>query len=93
MNNTKDDSGNGQGHDKVRTIIVNGREMETTEKELSFNAIVALAFDPVPTGPYILFTITYRRGHGDKPEGILAEGQSVRVKDGMIFNVKYTDKS
>jgi len=93
MNNEKGNPSNGEGHDKVRTIIVNGREKEISEKELTFDELVSLAFDPVPTGPYILFTITYRRGHGEKPEGILAEGQSVKIKDGMVFNVKYTDKS
>lgn len=75
------------------TIIVNGREKTVPKGEYSFAQIVALAFNPVPTGDNIVFTITYRGGHGDKPEGILAEGETIRVKDGMIFNVKATDKS
>jgi hypothetical protein len=75
------------------TIIVNGRPKEVTEKELSFAEIVALAFDNPPTGPNIVFTVTYRRGHGNKPEGTLVEGETVKVKDGMIFNVTATDKS
>lgn len=54
---------------------------------------MALAFENPPTGPNIVFTITYRRGHGDKPEGTLVEGGTVRIKDGMIFNVTATDKS
>jgi hypothetical protein len=75
------------------TIIVNGREKIVTTKELSFSEIVALAFDPPPTGQNIVFTITYRRGHGNKPEGSLTEGETVKVKEGMIFNVTATDKS
>jgi hypothetical protein len=75
------------------TIIVNGREKTVTTKELSFSEIVALAFDPPPTGQNIVFTITYRRGHGNKPEGSLTEGETVKVKEGMIFNVTATDKS
>ena len=76
------------------TIVVNGREREIEKKtELSFEDVLRLAFDPVPSGPNWVFTVTYRRGHGDKPEGSLLEGQTVKVKDGMIFNVTATDKS
>lgn len=78
---------------KEVAIIVNGKQREVAKKDLSFADVVALAFDTPPTGENILFTITYRRGHGDKPEGTLIEGQSIKVKDGMIFNVTATDKS
>ena len=78
---------------KELTIIVNGRQKVVTDKEISFAEIVALAFDNPPTGPNIVFTVTFRRGHGNKPEGTLAEGETVKVKDGMIFNVTATDKS
>lgn len=78
---------------KEHTIIVNGREKVVTTKELTFDEVVALAFDNPPSGPYICFTITYRRGHGNKPEGTLTDGETVKVKDGMIFNVTATDKS
>ncbi len=60
---------------------------------LTFQEVVALAFDNPPSGPNILFTITYRKGHGDKPEGTLVEGETLKVKDGMIINVTATDKS
>lgn len=79
--------------DKEITIVVNGREKTVEKRELTFDQLVALAFDDPPTGEFICFTITYRRGQGDKPEGTLAEGESVRVKEGMIFNVTATDKS
>jgi hypothetical protein len=76
------------------TIIVNGQEKTTTEKELSFEEVVSIAYDGnPPTGPNWEFTVTYRRGHGNKPEGSLIPGQSVKVKEGMIFNVRATDKS
>lgn len=79
--------------DKAITIIVNGREKSVTSKELTFDQVVDLAFDDPQRGPQIVFTITYRRGHGDKPEGKLVEGDTVKVKEGMIFNVKRTDQS
>ena len=74
-------------------VIVNGREKVVRASELTFDEVVALAFDPVPSGPNWVFTITYRRGHGNKPEGTLRPGESVKVKEGMIFNVTATDKS
>ena len=78
---------------KKITIIVNARKKEVTGTTLSFDQIVALAFDPVPTGPNIMFTITYRRGPHANPEGSLVEGGSVQIKEEMVFNVTATDKS
>lgn len=75
------------------TIVVNGTQKTVQKDDISFTEIVHLAFENPPYGDKTLFTITYRRGHGNKPEGILAEGESVKVKDGMIFDVTATDKS
>lgn len=83
----------GHGQEKTYTVVVNGRQKTVTTKELTFAQVVALAFDNPPSGPNIVFTITYRRGEGNKPEGTLVEGDTVKVKDGMIFNVTATDKS
>lgn len=93
MSNSQENKHKGQGHNKEYTIIVNGRQKVVTSKELSFAEIIALAFDNPPTGQYIVFTVTYRRGQGNKPEGTLLEGETVKIKDGMIFNVTATDKS
>jgi copper(I)-binding protein len=77
------------GHKDV-TIVVNGREKAVAKDDVSFAEIVALA--NLPGGPNVAFTVTYRRGEGNK-EGTLVEGETVKVKDGMIFNVTGTDKS
>lgn len=79
--------------DKEYTIVVNGREKTVTATELGEDDLVALAYENPPTGEMICFTITYRRGQGNKPEGTLDEGDSVKLKEGMIFNVTATDKS
>jgi hypothetical protein len=82
------------GRDKTVTIIVNGRRKDVPKHdELTFAELVRLAFDNPPQGEFICFTITYRKGHGNKPEGTVPEGGSVRPKEGMIFNVTATDKS
>lgn len=81
------------GHAVEVTIIVNGRKKVVKKRVLTFNEVVALAFDPVPTGENILFTITYKHGPRANPEGTLVEGDEVKIKERMIFNVKHTDKS
>ena len=78
---------------KTVPIIVNGRERQVEKDELSFEDIIALAFDPVPTGPNIEFTVTYRRGPKERPQGTLTAGHSVKIKQGIIFNATATDKS
>jgi Multiubiquitin len=79
-------------HQQV-TITVNTKPFEVTKEEISFAEVVDLAFGAVPAGENVAFTVTYRRGQGNKPSGSLVEGATVKVKDGMIFNVTKTDKS
>ncbi len=81
--------------DKTKTheVVVNGRVKTVTTDELTFEQVLHLAFDPVPNGPNWVFTVTYRRGDGHQPEGTLKPGESVKVKNGMIFDVTATDKS
>lgn len=94
---SKDQKHNGQERDEGRgnefTIIVNGREKTVTERGLSTDELVKLAFENPPTGKFICFTITYRRGLGKNPEGTLEEGETINLNQGMIFNVTATDKS
>jgi hypothetical protein len=81
-------------NDKHTTqIIVNGRIREVTGKELTFEQVVKLAFDDAVFNDVTVYTITYKRGDGHKPEGTMVEGESVKIKEGMVFNVKRTDKS
>ncbi len=75
------------------TIIVNGRQKEVTPKELTFDEVVALAFNPVPSGPNVVITVTYRHGPHQNPEGVMSKGERVWIKNEMVFNVKATDRS
>lgn len=78
---------------KEVTIIVNAQQKVVTVSELSYDALVKLAFDTPPTGGNVLFSVTYRRGQGNKPEGSLSQGEVVKIKEGMIFNVTPTNQS
>lgn len=78
--------------EKEIKIVVNGREKTVPKEDMSFMEIVALAYPNPQTGPNIAYTVSYRRGHGNKT-GTLVEGDTIKVKDGMIFDVTKTDKS
>lgn len=74
-------------------IFVNARPRVWGAREISFDDLLKLAYDPVPTGPYIIWDVTYDKGPPANPRGSLVQGQSVEVKNGMRFGVYYTDKS
>ena len=77
-------------HERIFTIIVNGRPKKVTSDELTFDEVVKLAYDNPPYGENTAFTVTYRMGD---TKGSLVEGGTVEIKNGMIFNVTATDKS
>lgn len=72
------------------TIIVNTKPIEWHEKKISFEQVVELAFPGQPYDPQGT-TVEYSRGHG--PDHSLRPGQSVEVKDGMIFDVEPANRS
>ena len=83
--------GGGRGH--AVTIIVEGTAHEWTKKEITYDEVVTLEVPDYAQHPEITYSVTYKKGHGNKPESDLAKGESVKVKDGMIFNVSETGQS
>ena len=83
----------GPAQPRKYTVIVNGQKKTVTTKKVSFDEIVKLAFPTPPQGADILYTVSYEDGPRINPQGSLKEGQSVFVKNWMIFNVTATDKS
>jgi hypothetical protein len=80
--------------DKTVTIVVDGTPHQIPKKEnITYAEIVILADPDHSNHPEITYSVTYTRGHGDKPEGILPPGGSVKVKEGMAFNVIRTGQS
>lgn len=78
---------------KLVTIYVEGTPYEWPTTEISYVEVVTLEVPDYAQHPEINYKVTYKRGHGDKPEGILSPGASVKVKDGMRFNVSPTGQS
>jgi len=90
---SKNGQNNGHGNGNSNTIIVNGREYSWNEKEISFVQVIELFFGTFDNSPGAAYTVAFKRGQGNKPEGVLNFGESVKVKDKMIFNATRTDKS
>lgn len=92
--NPHPDEGHDNGHHGKQTkIIVNGREKTVEGDEISFEQVVPLGLDPVPSGPNVVITVTYSDAKGPQQSGTLTAGHSVEIKNGTRFNVKATDKS
>jgi len=62
-------------------IILNGQEVEVSERVLSYAQITAMVYQP---------TITYARGPKSKPEGIIHRDMGVKVVEGMIIDCMRT---
>lgn len=78
---------------KKVTIIVNGTPEEVEKDEISYEEVVTFAFPDFPQHPERAYSVKYKRGHGNKPEGVLSPGGTVKVKDQMIFDVSPTGQS
>lgn len=91
--NGNDGHGGGNGGQSETTIIVNTREKTVQGKIVTYDQIVALAFENPPTGEFIEITVAFRDGPGPNKEGTLQPGDETRIKKDMIFDVTATDKS
>lgn len=88
----------GKGVERVRSresktviIKVNGRSRTVEKRRYSYREIAEIAY-PNPNFENFNYTTTYLHGV-DGAEGDLVEGESIKVKNGMVFNVRRSDKS
>lgn len=78
---------------KLVTIIVEGTPHEWPKEDITYAEVVTLEVPDYPQHQEITYAVKYKKGQGNKPEGILAPGASVKVKDGMEFSVSETGQS
>lgn len=78
---------------KTVTIHVEGTPHTWPKTEISYAEVVTLEVPDYAQNPQITYSVTYKRGQGNKPEGTLAPGASVEVKEGMRFSVSETGQS
>lgn len=81
------------GQNKEFQIIVNARDKVWNEKEITYDDVVILAFGSISNDPNVIYTVTFKKGDNNKPEGIMVKGDSVKVKNEMRFNVTQTNRS
>jgi hypothetical protein len=78
---------------KTVTIVVEGTPHEWPKGEISYAEVVTLEVPNYAQHPEITYSVRYKAGHGNKPEGVLTPGATVKVKEGMIFYVSETGQS
>ena len=79
---------------KTVTIYVEGTPHEWPKHDqISYEDLVALEFPDHGQNPDTTYSVKFTKAHGHKPEGILVPGATVRVKEGMVFNVSRTGQS
>lgn len=79
--------------EKTVTIIVEGTPHEWPKGEISHAEVVTLEVPNYTLNSGITYSVKYKRGHGNKPEGILVSGATVKTKEGMVFSVSETGQS
>lgn len=78
---------------KMIEIVVEGTAHEWPKNtEITFEEVVTLEYPDFASHPEITYSVGFHKAHGNK-EGILSPGDSVKVKDGMVFNVSDTSQS
>ena len=78
---------------KTVTIVVEGTPHEWPEEYISYEQVVTLDVPDYSQNLQITYTVKYKRGPRNKPEGTLSPGGSVKVVEGMVFSVSRTGQS
>ena len=79
---------------KSVTIYVEGTPHEWPKDEkITFEQVVKWVFPDYSPTDGRTYTVKYKKGDNEKPEGQLVPAASVKVKEGMIFSVSRTGQS
>ena len=95
LNPKEHDDVEGKGaNDKYVTIYVETKPHRWAKNEpISFAQVVKLEVPDYTPSSQITYSVKWTRGNGEKLEGILVPGASVKVKDGIRFTVSETCQS
>lgn len=78
---------------KTYTIIVEGKPHKWAMPSISYAEVVTLEVPTYPQHPEITYSVKYKHGPHENPEGVLAPGGSVTIKNRMVFSVSETGQS
>lgn len=83
-----------QEHTVEVKIIVNIAEKVWNKKTISYEEVVILANGALPDLEAQAPVVTYTRGSSDNPKGTLSpDSKPIKVKEGMVFNVRPSGRS
>lgn len=83
-----------KGKEKTVTIFVEGAPHPWPKGEkITYVQVVTLEVPDYAQHPEITYSVKYRNGPGHESEGVLPPGASIKVKEGMVFNVSETGQS
>ena len=74
-------------------IYVRGRKHTFDKEKISYKEVVELGYPDGKHGPLYEYDVSWKDGPKGEENGILKEGDFVRVVDEMKFDVKFTDRS
>jgi hypothetical protein len=77
---------------KPVTIFVNGTAYEVPKDQISYEDLLVLIEAPALSEGQ-RYSVIYSKGHSEKANGTLIEGQSVKVKKDMEFDVTPANRS
>ena len=78
-------------HEVTFHMAVNGQAEVWHHPKITYEQVVKLAFPDGPTGGDVRYSVSWTKPDGQ--EGSLRPGHSTGVVDGMMFDVRNTDKS
>lgn len=74
-------------------IIVNSKDKVWNKNKINFVEIITLAKGTFNPDPKVRFTVTYKRGPVENPQGSMIREDIVCLVNKMIFNVRQSNKS
>ncbi|WP_420148594.1 multiubiquitin domain-containing protein [Spirosoma sp.] len=75
------------------TLIVNATPKRWTQKTISYEQVIVLAFGQNNNNGQMEYTVAYSKGPKQNHKGSMDVGSVVKVKNEMQFNATATDKS
>lgn len=90
-NKGKNENAPGQNNNFI--IYIDSREKVWSKKNITFEEVIILKNGSISSDPNMSYSITFKKGDNEKPEGIMVAGDEIKVKNEMKFNVSETNRS
>jgi hypothetical protein len=74
-------------------LIINAKEHHWHKKTITYIEVVKIPYPQYRENPNEVYTVTYKKGPIQNPQGQMVFGDKVFIKTKMLFHVTPTDKS